>query len=295
MTTNNNTYVTYIIGVNASKSSYKPGFQWFNVVGNGSVLASANLNDFQAYCYEKNPNFFDYPINASSPQQIYLLDDGNYYQTNTLPPYNPIIFQVNEPSGDNIQALIAYSVLFNKNSYNPQNDINSFFASSEVVSSGWTPTGLVLYGLGKVYNPTPNDQYNQEIAFLIQNFRTPLNGVLKTIQTFYPNATFSTSNSTVDLAGKIVIFPYNCGCRTIAMNIMRMYGDLNGSINCLAGLNNASLIAGRKPQQYNGIGYGIGYENKNKNNMLLLLLILSIFFFIAMLVFMILYITSKRN
>ena len=286
MTTNNNTYVTYIIGVNASKSSYKPGFQWWNST---DVIASANLNDFQAYCYEKNPNFFDYPINASSPQQIYLLDDGKYYQTNTLPPYNPIIFQVNEPSGDNIQALIAYSVLFNKNSYNPQNDINSFFASSEVVSSGWTPTGLVLYGLGKVYNPTPNDQYNQEIAFLIQNFRTPLNGVLKTIQTFYPNATFSTSNSTVDLAGKTVIFPYNCGCRTIAMNIVRMYGGLIGSINCLAGLNNASLIAGRK-QPYNKYN-GIGYENKNKNNMLFL----SIFFFIAMLVFMILYITSKRN
>jgi hypothetical protein len=79
------------------------------------------------------------------------------------------------------------------------------------------------------------------------------------------------------------------------MNIVRMYGGLIGSINCLAGLNNASLIAGRK-QPYNGIGYGNGgYENKNKNNMLLLLLILSIFFFIAMLVFMILYITSKRK
>lgn len=267
-------YVTYIIGVNAYKSSYPGKFQWFNVDGNGSIIGSATLNDFQAFVAETNTNFYDNPRYLP---QVYLLDNGKYYQT-TKSTNTPS--QVNEPSGDNILALISYSVpIQSLSSYNSTNDLTTFFASSAATQYGWTPTGLILYGLGKLYNSNPSPAQNMILSLENSQPQT----AIQTIQMFYPTATIAGTSP----SGNVLInLSYDCGCRTVAMNISRMFGGLKGGVSCL---NDVSLVAGRKPAAT------LSQEIDNKNKIIMLLLILSILFFISMLIFLVLYITSVKK
>jgi len=169
--------VTYIVGVSSTTSL----FPKFPISIQNMTINIASMQDAIAYCSEQNSNYFDYPImpslDANPNLQVYLLNDGNFY--NISMPKQPVSIKQTNNTTNYIMALLNVQVQIDSmNDYNRNADFN-------IISNfnTFSTNGLALYGFGKNYNPNPSPS-NQII------FYTPVQSLqVQTAQIIYPNTT----------------------------------------------------------------------------------------------------------